>query len=369
MDGQDMDTAVFLAEAKKSFQTDIFHIPRAISEAIEAYQTQNRELVEKCKQLCQGKKRMIFAAEGTSLCASHVGMHLLAERGYWAHAIEASEFFVTYGKLDLSDSVVVFVSYSGGTRETLQAGRAVAGKAPMIAVTNHTGSELSKLCDISLPMVAGSERLMALKSFTMTIVLLNIVVDAFCGKVMTDNLVREWRECAGAIQDMLSHRINEFHAMFSRMSGADYVTVLSDGLLGGTAMDGALILKEGAGIHSEFMSAFNFRHGPLMTADNKSLIILLAVRHQEFYQQLIKEIRGYGARVLVISSMDFAGDDQVGILGMPAVAYATLPAMYILPLQLYAEFNCTEQAMTALHHINEVVVSKKPVNLSATSIS
>ncbi len=206
-----------------------------------------------------------------------------------------------YGaRLQLANTLVLAISQSGRSPDLVEFCRAATGKNVLrVGMINEVSSPLADAVDVTLPLMAGSEKsVAATKSCiaAMTLVL---------------GLVGHWRDDAGMIS-----AFDRAASVFSRVLQADWTS--TTGFLDGDgpvyvvgrgpglaiAAEAALKLKETCGLHAETVSAAEIRHGPFALAGPQLRAIIFAQRDAAFpgLKSLADDLTQHGASILLISS-------------------------------------------------------------------
>ncbi len=235
------------------------------------------------------------------------------------------------------ETLLVAVSRSGTTTETVAAVKAfrerTAGKGRVVVITCDEDTPLGQTADLCLAASAAQEQSVAqTRSFSSMLVLAQAMAAHLAGK-QTDVL--------GALPAALERLFADHHNLARTLgedTGIERFFFLGSGLLHGIACEAMLKMKEMSLSYSEAFHMLEFRHGPMSMVDEKTLIVGL-VSAPAYKQELsvLRQMQGYGARILAIAEEAPAGDfdgwaDMVALRsGLPEWAR---PALYLPLLQL-----------------------------------
>jgi len=291
--------------------------------------------------------RATIVAAGTSFYAGLYGKRLL-ER--WARlpvdVAIASE--LRYAEPVLGpDVLVVLISQSGETADTLAAGRlAVEAGAPTLALTNVVGSSLARLADATLHLQVGPEiGVVATKTFTGQLALLALVA-ADAGRrrgrldaVALAAIARDLRAVPGAMRAALA-REDEVAEVARRHADARSMFFIGRGFGHVAALEAALKLKEISYVHAEGYAAGELKHGPIAMLEPGLPVFAVATPSPTYEKVLsnLQEVRARGARIVAVAA---EGDARIGelaedVLRVPAVPDVVSPLVAAVPAQLFA---------------------------------
>jgi glucosamine--fructose-6-phosphate aminotransferase (isomerizing) len=292
-------------------------------------------------------QRVVLVACGTSYHAALVG-RIMIERlaALPAEVAIASEF--RYSDLLLGpETLVVAVSQSGETADTMGAVKAARPRgARVLAITNVVGSAIAREADGVLYTHAGPEiGVASSKTFTATLTACYLVglllgrgrgnLTAVDGRKYIDDLLampdlmRDTLAVEGAVAELAR-----------RLAGYKSMLYLGRGVHHAVALEGALKLKEISYIHAEGYPAGEMKHGPIALIDEHMPVVALAPRDPSYDRMLgnIEEVRARDGRVIAVCH---AGDTEVArraheVLEVPAAPDLLAPLVSVIPLQLLA---------------------------------
>jgi glucosamine--fructose-6-phosphate aminotransferase (isomerizing) len=292
-------------------------------------------------------RRIVILSAGTSYHAGVVGRYAIEE---WARVpVEpdiASEWIYRNPVIG-EDTLVIGISQSGETRDTIQAMQLARAKgAHTVALTNMMGSQITREVDSVLYTRCGLEvGVAASKTFTAQVALLYLVALKLAqirGTMQPDELefiLDQVYELPEKIETFLDghHPIADIAA---RMANCPFFLYLGRHIGLAVALEGALKLKEISYIPTEAYSAGEMKHGPIALLDEDTPVVVVAT-NSHVYEKIvsnIQEVRARGAHVIAIATdgnedIQHHADDVIYVPQSPAFLQAVLA---ILPLQLLA---------------------------------
>ena len=292
---------------------------------------------------------MYFVACGTSNHAAMAGR-------YWIEKIARVPAFVELASevryrdpIFFPDDLVVAISQSGETVDTLFAVKAAkAAGAKVLALCNVVDSAIPRLADGALYTHAGPEiGVASTKCFTAQMAAL-LLLAVYLGR-RREALAREKaREILQALWEVPSHMrdvlgdADYVHVIAEKLIHARDVLFLGRGLGFPIALEGALKLKEISYAHAEGYAAGEMKHGPIALIDENLPVVVIAPSDAHYEKTLsnMQEVRAREGQVIAIATK---GDEAVMELAqhfvwLPKVPDDVLPLLTVLPLQLIAYY-------------------------------
>jgi glucosamine--fructose-6-phosphate aminotransferase (isomerizing) len=257
-------------------------------------------------------RSVVLVACGTSHYAASYAAGVFEANGLSADAVVASEFRERPG-WDPADTLIIAVTQSGETADTLTALRTAVGRGyPTLAVTNTVGSSITRLSDRSVFIRAGPEiGVAATKTFSTqvaTLLLLGIAIGEARGSLSRTARRRQVEAIdalPGQLQAMLDARavIDEVAAM---AAGASNHVFIGRALGLPVAREGALKLKEISYAQAEAFPAGELKHGPLAVVTEETVVYALLVPGADPPRTVtnVKEVQARGATVVGIGPPD-----------------------------------------------------------------
>lgn len=291
--------------------------------------------------------RIVIVACGTSWHASLIGKRLFQELAEIPVTVEyASEF--RYGKTLLTpNDIVIAVSQSGETADTLAAIRkAHESGAFVYGICNVIGSSISREADTGTYIHVGPEiGVASTKAFTGQVTvftMLALAVGQLRGTISSDQ-VREIAKGISQLPEYISRTLetsDKVKEISSRFTYATNFLYLGRGYNYPSALEGALKLKEISYIHAEGYPAAEMKHGPIALIDHSMPTVVIAPQ-DDMHQKIISNIQQVKARDGFVISVVTEGDNEIkGIsdltLEIPKVHECLTPILASIPLQLLA---------------------------------
>src|SRR5215468_4724138 len=294
-------------------------------------------------------KRVIFIACGTSYHASLVGEFLIEQLARLPTEVDlASEFRYREPILGAGD-LVVAVSQSGETLDTMEAVREAKKKgARVLAISNVVESSIPRLSDHAFYTHAGPEiGVASTKAFTTQLVgmtLLAIYLGRRTGTLTPErarDLLAELVQLPTKMRDVVESGA-QLQVLARRYGHGNGFLFLGRGAQYPIALEGALKLKEISYIHAEGYAAGEMKHGPIALIDEHLPVVVLAPRgpHYDKVVSNLAEVRARQGKVLAVATK---GDAEIGghaddVILVPDSALELQPILTVLPLQLLAYY-------------------------------
>ncbi len=293
--------------------------------------------------------RIVLVGMGTSLHAAMVGRYWFeALAGIPTEVDNASEFRYRDPIVD-GHTLVVSVSQSGETADTLAAMEEVARKgAPQITVCNIEGSQASRLAQWTLYIRAGLEiGVASTKTFPCSMAAL-LLLAAYIG-VRRGAIGKErLRECIQELAQLpqkMGHVLEDQPAI-EKLAGKFFkhsnFLYLGRGALYPLAMEGALKLKEVSYLHAEGYPAGEMKHGPIALIDEEMPVVALAPLGPLYDKMLnsINEVKARGGTVIAVATQ---GDQEISekadhVIYLPQASPLVTPILAAAPMQLLAYY-------------------------------
>jgi glucosamine--fructose-6-phosphate aminotransferase (isomerizing) len=294
-------------------------------------------------------KRIIFIACGTSFHASLVGEFLVEGMARIPVEVDlASEFRYRDPILGPGD-LVVAVSQSGETLDTMEAIREAKKKgAQVLAISNVVEASIPRLSDYAFYTHAGPEiGVASTKAFTTQLIgiaLLSIYLGrrtGTLGKERARELLSELVQLPNKMRDVVESGA-QIQAIARRYGQANGFLFLGRGAQFPIALEGALKLKEISYIHAEGYAAGEMKHGPIALIDEHLPVVVLAPRGPSYEKTVsnLAEVRARQGKVIAIASR---GDTEIGghsddVIVVPDCALELQPILTVLPLQMLSYY-------------------------------
>lgn len=313
---------------------------------VEANKVVLSAVIDYKKQLLNAK-RIIIVACGTSWHAGLIGKQIIESFCRIPVEVEYASEFRYRNPVINSDDVIIAVSQSGETADTLAAVKlAKENGAFVFGICNAIGSSIPRATDTGSYIHVGPEiGVASTKAFTGQVTVLVMLALALAKEkgTITDELytsvVKELSGIPEKIKKMLelNDRISELSRTFTYAHNFLY---LGRGYNYPVALEGALKLKEISYIHAEGYPAAEMKHGPIALIDSDMPVVVVAP-HDEMYKKVLSNIQEIKARRGKIIALVSKGDDTISkiadeVIEMPETLECLEPLIASIPLQLLA---------------------------------
>lgn len=292
-------------------------------------------------------KRVIIVSCGTSWHAGLIGKQMIETFAKVPVEVEyASEFRYRNPVIDAQD-VVIAISQSGETADTLAAISLAKERGAFIfGIVNAVGSSIARITDTGTYIHVGPEiGVASTKAFTGQLTVLTML--ALClGKEKQTISAAEYEEIVAelaVIPDKMERMLvcDQIIAELAKCyTYARNFIYLGRGYNFPVALEGALKLKEISYIHAEGYPAAEMKHGPIALVDAEMPVVVIATHHQLYEKMLsnIQEVKARKGRILAIVT---EGDEVVkkladNVIEVPATLACLSPLLTVIPLQLLA---------------------------------
>ncbi len=304
--------------------------------------------LELLRERAHSLKRIVMVACGTAWHACLEGKFFIEEfAGIPCEVDYASEFRYRSGLID-NDTLVIAVSQSGETLDTLGALECASGKGLTLAICNVVGASICRKADMVLYTHAGPEISVAsTKAFTTQLVALQLLA-LFLAEARSTmpaaarrNVLRAMVELPAALSQTIKID-SEVAAVAKKFFQARDFLFLGRGRCYPIALEGALKLKEISYIHAEGYPAGEMKHGPIALIDESMPVVMVLQREKPLFEKTLsnlKEVEARGARVIVVTDAtdeDMQGIVTQGMIRVPFVSHELSPILLNIPLQLLA---------------------------------
>jgi len=333
---------------------EIFEQPRAIEETING-RIKNGDIVLKdeiklSENGLKSIKRIIIVACGTSWHAALIGEFMIEELAKIPVEVEYASEFRYRDPIVNEGTIVIAISQSGETADTLAAIREAKKKgAKIISIVNVKGSSIDRESDSTLYTRAGPEiGVASTKAFTSQLIILYLITVYFAEnkgllpKEQVINRIRDLRKLPLQIQSVLEDKeYIKLHAnKFYEKTNALY---LGRGINYPIALEGALKLKEISYIHAEGYPAAEMKHGPIALIDKEMPVVVIATKDNRTYKKVKSNIEEVKSRGGIVIAIETKGDEELKKivdhnLYIPKNSYILTPILAVIPLQLLAYY-------------------------------
>lgn len=331
---------------------EIFQQPETIRNALSSrfVEEQGSVVFKECNfdsAFLLGIERVLILACGTSYHSGMIGTYLLEDiAGIPAHAEIASEYRARNPVL-LPNTLVIAISQSGETADTLQAVREVRAKgARVLAICNVEESTLVREADASIFLRAGPEvGVCSTKAYTSQVVVLAMIT-LWLGRIhhITHELGVEILNELWKLPDIVRQVLNgseEIALLAKKYANYDNVFFIGRNYMYPSSLEGALKLKEISYINANGYAAGEMKHGPIALLNEKVPVVALCCNKSTYAKTVsnLMECKSRGAPIIAIAEygsemLEGIPDD---IIWVPRTidALATIPATIATQLLAY----------------------------------
>lgn len=301
------------------------------------------------KEKFQNCRRIIICACGTSWHSALIGKYFIEEACQIPVEVEYASEFRYRNPVIFPDDVVIAVSQSGETADTLAAIQLAKDKGAFVyGICNVIGSSIARNTDSGTYLHVGPEiGVASTKAFTgqvITLGMLGLAIAKVRGTLKSDfyhMLVEEMKKIPEKMEWTLNNNkdIDKFAEKFTYCKNFIY---LGRGYNYPVAMEGALKLKEISYIHAEGYPAAEMKHGPIALVDEEMPVVVIAPK-RGMYEKIVSNIQEVKSRGAKIISVVTEGD--VTVKGMSDFSFVIpdtrdflVPLLAVIPLQLLSYY-------------------------------
>lgn len=291
-------------------------------------------------------ENIFITACGTSWHAAQIGSYLLEDILKKPVKVEYASEFRYRNKSINEKSLLIAISQSGETADTLAAvSKAKEKNALTLGIVNVVGSTIARETDCGIYMHAGPEiGVASTKAFTTQVVILILFANLLAqrNKIEKSKLyLKDLKDTPYLIKDILklSDQIFEISKQYSDASNFLY---LGRGYQFPVALEGALKLKEISYIHAEGYPAAEMKHGPIALIDNMMPVVVIVTKNGfDKILSNIQEVKSRGGKIITITTVNSKAlkdlsDHYIFLSNSVNVLNAITPILTSVPLQLLA---------------------------------
>jgi glutamine---fructose-6-phosphate transaminase (isomerizing) len=341
--------AVELGPYRHYMQKEIFEQPRAVADTLDAVETVEPALFGPNAALLLPKvDAVLILACGTSYYSSLVAKQWIESLAQVPCAVEIASEYRYRDSVPRASSLVVVVSQSGETADTLAALKHAKslGHDKTLAICNVATSSMVRQTEMVFLTRAGAEiGVASTKAFTTQLAaqfLLALTLAKLRGRLSADDEARHLkalRHLPAAVRGALAlePHLMAWAQAFARKQHALF---LGRGLHYPIALEGALKLKEISYIHAEAYPAGELKHGPLALVDAEMPVVAIAPNDAllEKLKSNLQEVRARGGELYVVADLDsqLTGGDGIHLIRVSEHRGLLSPIVHVVPLQLLA---------------------------------
>lgn len=309
---------------------DLLDQPRALENTLSGLQTSKR-LVDLSHSLNRGKfERVVLTGMGASFHALHPLNLELISQGFTSVMVETGELVHQQEQFFEPKTLIVAVSQSGQSAETLRLIVVNRKRCPVIAVTNTPDSTLARNATATVATWAGTEFSVSCKTYVSTLMALAGLGAILCQR----DLVRTRRElgaAAPAVAAYLEDWKDHVQNLTQRLDGIRHLFIVGRGTSLAAVGAGALIVKEADHFHAEGMTSAAFRHGPIEMVGAETLVLVFSgqARSQALNQRLVADLHRLGGRAELVGK-----EADHKCFRLPDLGLRAHSILEILPVQM-----------------------------------
>lgn len=300
-------------------------------------------------------ERIIIIACGTSWHAGLIGEYLIEEFARVPVEVEYASEFRYRNPIISSKDVVIAISQSGETADTMAAIKLAKEKGAFVyGICNVVDSSIARYTDAGSYTHAGPEiGVASTKAFTAQLTILSLIAiklgnhNGNLGKADFMRLIAELDSIPKKVEDVLNSVNDTVKVIASKFADASNFLYLGRGYNFPAALEGALKLKEISYIHAEGYPAAEMKHGPIALIDENMPIVIIApkIGHYDKIVSNVQEIKARKGKVIAVVNK---GDTQVAamadyIIEIPETSECFSPILASVPLQLLSYYIAVER--------------------------
>ena len=352
---KDIDTIKWTLESSQKsgfphfMMKEIHEQPKVLKQLISSRMKDDSEITLEGLDSLKAISNIIILACGTAYHAGLVGKYILEKFTNIPAWVDLSSEFRYRSPIVNKNTLVIAISQSGETADTLAAVKEAKAKgAKILSICNVVGSSLVRASDIVLYTYAGPEiGVASTKAYTAQLAvlyLLSLYIGSRLGILKGEEytwMVKEFKEIPSIIEKILGAK-NKILSIASRHLNFGSFLYLGRNVNFPTALEGALKLKEISYIPAEGYAAGEMKHGPIALIDEYRAVVCIAP-DSGIYEKMVSNIQEICARkgkVIVIAT---EGDEHIkkftkDVIYIPKIDETFSPIVSVVPLQLLAYY-------------------------------
>ncbi len=327
---------------------EIMEQPRAIRDTIEPRIKEgkiNLEGFELSEEFLKNLDCVHIVACGSAYHVGVVGKYIIEELARKPVYCEIASEFRYSNPLVTDKSLVIIISQSGETADTLEALKIAKGKgAKILSIVNVVGSSIANISDSVLYTWAGPEISVATtKAYSTQLSLMYLVALYISEKIgtVTSEFVTEMLNEIETIPEKIEEILKlapQIKEMAKRYAYLDHAYFIGRNFDYAIALEASLKLKEISYIHSEAYAAGELKHGTISLIEEGTFVVGLACNKELFKKTMsnIKEVKARGAEVMLITneSMEVSTTEVDSVIRIPDAKKLIVPSLEVVPMQL-----------------------------------
>lgn len=286
---------------------------------------------------------------GTSLHAGIIAKYVIEDLTGVTVEVESSSEYIYRNNTTNASSLVIGISQSGETADTITAMRIAKDRgAKILIITNRPDSSICKLADSVIPVNAGIEvSVAATKSYTAQLIMLYLFAIYLCEvKGKHTDMLSEIKQELLTIPSKIEHILNnksEIEDMAKSLSHYKDFIYIARGTNLATAQEGALKLKEISYINATAYPAGELKHGPIAMLDENMPVLAILIPNHITFDKMIsncEEAKARNAKLIALTSSSDVRLEKLFdyIINIPEISEFLSPLVTCVPLQLLAYY-------------------------------
>lgn len=305
------------------------------------------EIFKKCSAIS-------VVACGTAMHAGLIGKHLIESVCSVPVSVHMASEFMYSNPIVTDDTLVICVSQSGETIDTLEALKyAKRHGADTLSIVNVRGSSIARESDNVIYTDAGPEIAVAsTKAYTTQVAVFYLITAKIAylkGKLNYEGVTRfisELQRIPEAVQSVLDRR-SDIHHLSNSLLTAEHAFMIGRGLDYPALMEASLKLKEISYIHSEAFASGELKHGTIALITSGTPVIALVTQQYLFSKQMsnVREVQSRGAQVITFVRKSLKSDELKNCFELPEMEdeFMLIPA--VVSLQLLAYYVASDKGL------------------------
>ncbi len=327
--------------------------PEAFKRIVEETRPQIRKIVREAWQRNRPETHYIIGC-GSSYYAAMIGaFYLEYSLGLAAVALPSSEFLWFAPRSGVPSPILIALSRSGRTSETLEATRkAIKSKIPTVAVTSDPRSTMGDESDHCLDTrIPNEQSTIMTKTFTgsaLCTMLLGVELARLRGLAVSNNFESELGQLCKCAEEVVRTVEDQAKKIADKSDKMIRFIYLGAGADFPACLEGALKLRETSYSASEAYHSMEFRHGPFAELDRGIQVFAVVQKDRSVRQEttLLKEITSTGASVVPISNVPEIVDTYPDSIRMPdRILVEFAPLLSMIPMQMFAYYYALKRGL------------------------
>lgn len=300
-------------------------------------------------EMIKGFKQIFVVACGTAMHAGLVGKYVIERLARVPVTVDVASEFRYRNPILGKDDLVILVSQSGETADTLAALRLAKNVgATTMSIVNVKGSSIARESDIVVYTHAGPEISVAsTKAYMVQIAVFYLLAFriAYINETITKDECKRLVSVMQTVPDVME-KVFELSDtcsfIASKLVNSENLLYIGRGLDYALSMEGSLKLKEISYIHSESYAAGELKHGTISLVTDQMPVIAVATQ-RELYDKTVsnvKEVKARGAKVILVTHKCMSVDEEAVdyVVKLPTIDDMLMPMLGVVPLQLIAYY-------------------------------